>query len=371
MPFKIRMLHDGAKDTRRWSLLVLVGLVLMAGQALATYRIPSGQTLLPVGTPKADTQVFQSPIINDTQWAYFVWLPPTYDANSAKLWPCLINIPAFNYQDGSTGNLSDIFTTHCLNGGMAEILQNPSSVPAAIANRFVVITCYVEWTMVGSIPGHSDRLHSLFANITKSFKIDTTAISMMGYCFGAGVSYTYSAAYPSFPAHLVLIAGNDNWASTFNLTNACKLKNISMRQYASHNCTCNDSQTAEAAYLSISACGTHNDSITFTPSSNHEVWYWDGIDTTTSLYNWMLTPRNPTAAQMTIEQPRAKASLGLETRLTPQDQMEIIDVNGQRLYRFSGNGSQAGKMIPPLSRGMYLVRITRGDESSARIFLSK
>lgn len=346
--------------------LATVSLALISSQAFASYRIPSNITLLPIGTPKPDTQVFQSPIVKDTQWAYFVYLPPTYDQNSSKLWPVYINVPAFNYNSGAS-KIADVFTTHLGNGGMAQHLQNPSKF-RQITNRFIVITPVVNWDMCSSIYGHPERLKTLFDSLTREFKIDKGRINMGGYCFGAGVTYTFATFYPSYLNHIVLYAGNDTWASTFNLARACSLKTLPIRQYA--DASSPDGPNAKAAWTAINACGNSNDSITYGTSGWHEIWYFGGFDTVTTLFDWFLSgPATPVAAKV-VSAP-AKPSLGFGTRLSASDRMEIIDFNGKLLCSLKGNGSVAGSLIPKLARGMYLVRILANSQSVARIHFVK
>jgi hypothetical protein len=340
----------------------------LASQAFATYRVPNYITLLPVGTPKADTQVFQSSIIKDTQWLYFVYLPPTYDANSSKLWPCFINVPAFNYSTGAL-NISDIFTTHMSNGGMAELLQ--AKQPAKlrqISNRFIVITPVVNWDMCSSRYGHPEALKMLFDSLSRQFKIDKSRINTSGYCFGAGATYTFATFYPHYLNHMILMAGNDNWASTFNLAKACSLKTLPIRQYADSVCTCNDGPTAKAARDAIMACGGNNDSLTCIGTGWHEVWGLGGFDTATTVYDWLLSgPGTAVAPEFNNEKP---ATVSLDNFAGSRN-IEVVGLDGRVLFSRKGTLSDINRALSNCNRGMYILRTTSGTSQVTRTIFNK
>jgi predicted esterase len=359
--------HSNAiKHTLRYTIFSALFVTVLASQVFASYRIPSYITLLPIGTPKADTSVFQSPIINDSQWAYFVYLPPTYDQNSSKLWPVYINVPAFNYSTGAA-KMSDVFTTHLDNGGMAELLQNPAKF-RQVTNRFICITPIVNWDMCSSIYGHPERLKTLFDSLSRQFKIDKSRINMSGYCFGAGVTYTFATFYPKYLSHIVLMAGNDNWATTFNLAKACSLKTIPIRQYADSVCSCNDGPTAKAAWTAINACGGHNDSITCIGTGWHEVWYFGGFDTATSVFDWMLsgpgTPVAPENEEINVRTPSIDD-------LTGNGRIEVVALNGKVLCTRTGSMSDITRILSTYNRGMYLLRTTFGNRLVTRVICNK
>lgn len=355
------------KSHYRYLILPSLMIAILASQVPAAYRIGSNVTLVAPGTAAPGTQVAQSVLVNDTQFTFFVYLPPTYDSTGSKKWPLIISLPAMNFNNNG-GNMNEYFTAHCRNGGIAVLLQTPATC-TYISDRFIVVSPFLQWEVYGSNGGKPARLNCFLRYLNTRFKVDTTLISMIGYCWGSGVSWNYSTVYPTYPAHLVLEAGNDNWASTFDLTKACNLKNISIRQYASSKCTCNDSITARIAWNAIRTCGGTMDSITFTPSNLHEIWYWDGLDTTKSIYDWMLTKSSVPVVEKIIDHRQMKNSLNLSSRLFESDRLEVIDINGQLLYNLKGNGSAASQLISPLGRGMYLIRITSGAQSSSRIYI--
>jgi hypothetical protein len=337
---------------------------MFISQSSAGYRIPTAVSLLPVGTPKADTQVFCSPIINDTQWAYLVWLPPTCDAAASKVWPTLICIPAYWY-NGSGGNANDFATSIDNDGGPAKLLLTPTKYKT-ISDRFIVVTLFTQWEMVNSRTGKPVLLHSLLDYVVKQAKIDTTRITMMGYVYGSGICYTYAAAYPKGVSHLVLMAGNDNWSSTFDLTKACALKNIPIRQYADSLCA--EGPYAKAAYDAIMACGGRNDSLAYTHTTLDEVWHYGGYDTLSTMYDWMLSGNSTLVAPeinadkinpMTFDNVPGKA------------QTEVVDLNGKVLMRFTGNESSTHRFAHNRGAEIFLVRTSRDGRFATRVMISK
>jgi predicted peptidase len=207
---------------------------LITGQLMASYRIPTGVTISGIAAPAAGHQVVQKIIASgDTEWCFYIYLPPTYDQNSSKLWPTIfLYTPSSMFYNGS-GNINDLITANYDNGACAKYLQDSEkSKYPFIADRFIVISPYVDGNMFKCVGGQPQRLGGLHHFLKTAYKIDPAGISLMGLCVGGGTIWNYAESDPTFAACIVPISCNDNWGSTCDLTRACNLKNIWIRHYA-------------------------------------------------------------------------------------------------------------------------------------------
>jgi hypothetical protein len=355
------------KDVRNGILclsLQFTVLMFLAGNVSAAYRIPSGIPLFPSTQATVGKQVFQTCIANDTQWAYFIYLPATYDSTGTKKWPLLIfqEVAGGMYQNGGWGSASNMFDSARggMNGGPVYDLERTPK-PAYLADRFIVLSPFINGDMFGSNHGQPARLMGLYRNIIERFKIDTTRISMMGDCAGGGVVWTVAAAYPKFPAAIVAMAFNDNWCSTVDLTKACNLKNVPTRLYVD-SLNSSDRVVMLPVHNAMQQCGATNESLTYTYVNTHEIWAWAGLDTMKSMYDWML-------AQQTSGSTALKSSDNPKIRIPannvrPGDRIEIVGLNGRLLFTSTGVDAKAKGLLSMAGRGVRVVRIVRAGQTA-------
>jgi hypothetical protein len=349
------------------------------GQLLASYRLPAGVTIGGIAAPVAGHQVAQKIIASgDTEWAFLIYLPPTYDPNGSKLWPTIfLYTPSTFYYSGS-GNINNIITGNYDNGACAKYLQDSlKSKYTFISDRFIVITPYVNGDAFKCVGGQPQRLGGLHHYLKTAYKIDPARITLMGLCAGGGAIWNYAESDPTFATCLVPLSCNDNWGSTCNLTLACNLKNIWIRHYADAGDPYVPYASAVAINTALDNCALapRRDTLITTNTNKHEIWLWANICNTAPVYDWMLTKVGSSSGTAVAPEiaynEKTLSVLSMETRLSQHDRMDIIGVNGRLLYRLAGNGSTASRLIPNLNPGAYLVRISFGDQTAAQMFQVK
>jgi hypothetical protein len=351
---------------------------LMPNQALATYRIPSGVSLDPAAALNPGHVVAQTVIANDTQWAYYISVPTTYSASGTKLWPCIIYMATAECNYNGSGTENTIMTTHCWNGGLAEVAQTPAQAYAWI-DRFVVITPYVDEPMIGANQGGKpEQLVGLINYMKRNMKIDSTQISLMGACWGSGVCWNLATVFPNIPSCMVLMDGNDTWCSTYRVSAACKLTGIPIKLLAASPGSESDSILMTGAHNAIQACGSNKETITYYKCGVHEMWSGSlmcggvGSDTIKSIFDWMLTNKLTTSVEPRIdENQNSKAAPISLNSISATDKVEVIGLNGKILLRSQGVLSKNDRILSTVNRGAAVVRITHADQSIDRGVISK
>jgi hypothetical protein len=228
--------------------------------------------------------------------------------------------------------------------------------------------------------GKPERLAGFINYMKRHIKIDSTQISFMGTCWGSGVLYNLATIYPKLPSCMVLMDGNDTWASTYNAANACKLVNIPIKLLAASPGDENDSLFMTAAHNVIQACGPNKETLTYFACKMHEMWGVPsacggvGIDTMKLIYDWMLTNRVATAVSPNVnDNHNAALSARSLTNLSTGDRIEVIGLNGQILLVSHGaaDAVQINRMLSRLGRGVHMVRVYNGIQLIERAVFSK
>jgi hypothetical protein len=354
------------------TMLLLAIIAATPNQASASYRISSTVVMYPTAPLTVGKEVFQRVIANDTEWAYLVYLPPTYDSTSSKVWPLFCYMqPGGTYQDGWSGqNTSSLFDSvrGGLNGGPAYDLNNDPSRFPYISTRFIVVTPFVSYGMVNSNGGKPATLMGLFKYLKNRLKVDTTCISMMGLCVGGGIAYSFAAAYPTFLSSLVTMSCN-NSGSQCNLAVACKLKDVSYRIYADQRDIYVPTQNTQALYDAVHNCGSTKVTLTWTNIGMHEIWGYAGLDTLKEIYDWMYS-NHTVASTASIAPDNQNIRLSVK-KLPVNGKIEVIGLNGQILLRYRGDPTSVNRMIPSLNHGIRVIRINHGAQSVRRVIVSK
>jgi hypothetical protein len=365
----------------RWVLLQAAFIAIVAGLATASSRIPAGVTVGGVSTPAAGHQVAQRVIVpapSDTEWAFLVSLPSTYDPNGTTLWPTIVWYgPLCDMYSGGSGNISIFFTANFDNGGPAKYMQDSiRSRYSYIADRFIVISPFINFDVYKSAGGQPQRLKGLHNYLKATYKIDPNRITLVGGCAGGGVIWNYAESDPAFAASMVPISCNDTWASTVNVANSCTLKNIWIRHYADQNDPMVPYANQVAMHTALDNCALlpRRDTLITTHVNTHEIWSVANILNTQAVYDWMLGKVGATAvapAPKMVGSSKPKESFNFCSRLAHSDLLEVTSVTGQLILKQNGNGLTAGQMMPTLNRGMYLVRIISAHQVIARIVIAQ
>jgi hypothetical protein len=349
------------------ALILAAALVTMLpNQAGAAYRIPTSCILHPVSPIVPGKQVFQTCLSNDTQWAYFVYTPPTYDSNGTKLWPMLIfhMVNEELYSGGENINRMYDSGRGGMNGGPLYDLEKTPK-PAYLADRFIVITPFVD-NFCNSHDGKPARLMGLYKYLTTHMKVDQTHISLMGDCAGGGMVVDFAEAYPTFPSSIVAMSCNDTWRSTVDLTKLCNIKNLPYQHYADQGDGMVPFSAQKAIYDGVVACGGTKMQFIVQNKGQHEIWGLSGLDTVKAMYDWMLGQQTPVAPKANEIR---KASVSLNT-LSAGDQVSVIGLNGQILYK-SSNVSKLDQLLSNTDHGVRVVRVRHADGTVRQAILSK
>jgi hypothetical protein len=305
----------------------------------------------------------------DTVFDFTLYAPAAYNTDTTKRWPLIIQFPpvgattpqAIGYGPGF-GQLITV--------GICQRLNNPSTC-RNVSDRFVVVSPYLKET---AFPSQVVLVKNWIKYLFRTYRIDSTCVSYYGTCWGGNFGYSFSTAYPDIPSGEVLfdINGQNSPGGTLDLTKACALKNIPMKMYSASGDVYANWHNSQAVVNKIDSCtGGGKAAFILLNSTVHEIYNF--VDTTTALYDWMLASRRTPTSSLPrfVCRRNTKTSLDLNSKLSHDDYMEVIDVNGRLLYKLRGTGLNAIREIPQLSRGMYLVRITTKSESFARIYLAK
>jgi dienelactone hydrolase len=337
-------------------------------QSSASYRIPSNVVMYPSLPLAVGKEVFQRVIANDTEWAYLIYLPPTYDSTSSKVWPIFYYMqPGGVYYDGWSGqNTSGLFDSARagLNGGPAYYLNNAPSKFPSISTRFIVVTPFVS-----NNNSSGGRLMGLFKYLKNRLKVDTTCTSMMGLCIGGQVSYNFAAAYPKFLSSLVTMSTNGS-GSPCNLALACNLKNVPYRVYGDQRDPYVPTAATQALYDAVHNCGSTKATLTWTNVGMHEIWGYAGLDTAKEVYDWMLANAGSTTPVAPKASDKQNAGVSMDGWSGLAD-IDLVGLNGQILSQYRGDPASMNRMVPGINRGVAVMRIHHGSQSVQRVIVSK
>jgi hypothetical protein len=218
----------------------------------------------------------------------------------------------------------------------------------------------------------NDWIHYLF----KTYRIDSTCVSIYGDCFGGNLGFWYMAAYPKVisSAALFCINGGNSEGGNWDLTKACSVKDIPIRCYNASGDPYAPWQNAQHAVNVIDSCaGGGKAEFIKVNDSRHEIY--DYIDTTSSLYTWFLSNRRPASPTSVGQMPRKRLlmsnPMSLDTRLTAGDQIEAIDINGKLVMKSQEINTTANQVLSRLSRGLFLVRMRNQGKASAKVVVLK
>jgi hypothetical protein len=341
-------------------------MVAAAVLAFAWAQLQAGDTTH-VAPFTPGVQVHAQIALDDTTFEFTLYGPASYNNDTTRRWPLIIQFPpvgatapqAFGYGPG----FGQLITC-----GICQRLNNPASCKN-VSDRFFVVSPFLRET---AFPSQDVLVRDWIKYLFKTYRIDSTCVSYYGTCWGGNFGYSFSTAYPDIPSGLVLfdINGRNSPGGTLDLSKACTLRSIPTKVYSASGDVYAPWQNAKAVVDRIDSCsgGGHAEFV-LVNSTLHEIYNY--IDTTTALYDWMFANRKtPTSATPGYADRRNAQSL-LNLKLSHNDRMEIIDVNGQVLCTLRGTGSGAIQSIPSLPRGMYLVRMTSGARSFARIYLAR
>jgi hypothetical protein len=354
-------------------------ITILPGQSAAMYRIPPGVTLDASKPVSPGHVVAQTVIANDTQWAYYISVPTTYDSTASKLWPCIVYMPTAECNYNGSGTENTIMTTHCWNGGLAEVVQTAPTACGSFLDRFVVLTPYVDEPMIGANQGGKpERLVGFINYMKRHIKIDSTQISLMGACWGSGVCWNLATVFPNIACCMVLMDGNDTWCSTYNQANACKLVNIPIKLLAATPGSESDSVLMTGAYNYVQKCGTNKTTITYYKCGVHEMWSAPlmcggvGSDTIKAVFDWMLTNKISTSvAPRMSEKQNPKVSQASLNNISASDKVEVVGLDGKIILRAQGNAAKSDRLLSNASHGVRLIRITHADQSIGEVVVSK
>jgi hypothetical protein len=339
---------------------------IMAGMLLfgATVQIQA-QEDPPIGDITPGTQVHATATVVGGSIQFTLYAPPTYDNAGTKRWPLIIQMPPMGATIEGAGGAGFHQLVTC---GIPQELENPSNCKY-VSDRFIVVSPFLHNS---NYPANYVPLHNWIKYLYKTYKIDSTCVSFYGTCWGGNTSWGYFLLHPEIPSAAYLFAINDMWSATLDLTKACLLKNVGIRIARGLSDCCTPRLNCKAAYDAVHACGGGNDSFIEIPGP-HEIYNF--MDTISGMYDWFLT-RKTTPSTSTEVQPQAiqqnvQNAMSFETRLSRNDWMEVIDVNGKLVFKSTGSGLTVNQMIPKINRGMYLVRFQHANQTQARIFISQ
>jgi predicted peptidase len=318
---------------------------MLSTQALA-FAPPSDHP--PAEPLTAGKQVVQTIEQGGNSWLYLICLPPGYDAEPQRQWPCIIYFGVMGATYESYVGFDGLFGY-----GLSKYLQDPSTC-TYVSDSFVVVTPWLTsdlnpcWTNPENIPTYNAFFPPLFDHLQSTVRIDPNRIHTTGYCFGGAVSYKYVALYPEFPASMLVWTVNDNWASCVNVSKACQFKDIPMQFF--HNAT-DDLIPWESCKLVADAiidCGNTQVIWNLSPTGRHESWENDR-DKDPALYEWMLAQVKSSSTAAAPARGRITGSTSfLGSAVSADDRIEVVALNGQIRRSARGSGTTVSQMLPDL-----------------------
>jgi dienelactone hydrolase len=329
----------------------------------------------PTPTPAtAGQQVVQQFDSLGNTWVYLLYLPAGYDAQPGKAWPMITfmqGLGAANEFSPFARMYDDRSPQTFTNGGPANLLRNPSNCHY-ISDSFIVMTPWYSYGYTGPCANNSANYTSyfrpLFRHVNGSFRVDTTRIHWMGYCYGGGLAYYYASVYPSSVASISIWSVNGNGVC-IDTTKLSKLDNVPIRQYwgtADHVIPPENAMQIRDAILHRAGMRTAPFVWEAVQNGDHECWHDAAghvTDTVKALYDWMLKLPEPTAVSNPSVAPRNKSDATARSVALGNVRVEVVTLQGKLIAQ------DDALIVRNTCKGVNIVRtLKQGRMVSTMIF---
>jgi predicted peptidase len=211
--------------------------------------------------------ISQTPLIN-----YWLYLPPEYDAHSAKRWPLILFLHGFGERGDSLTDLERV-KAH----GIPKVIENGKDLP------FIAVSpqCPRQswWTL------QTEVLKTLLDDVITHHAINPAQVYLTGLSMGGYGSWTLGAAHPELFAAVAPICGGGVRSQS------PKLKNVPVWAFHGGRDDVVRPYRSEEMVTALQQAGG-DAKLTIYPNLDHNSWTvtYDNPE----LYNWFLSHQKPT-----------------------------------------------------------------------------